>query len=56
MDKCKYCDSEAEFKVLVEDDENPIRTQLEDLCSEHMANPPSAVIESWTKSEWLSEE
>lgn len=56
MDKCKYCDADAEFIVLVEDDEFPHKSHGEDLCSEHMANPPCTVIDSWTKAEWLNEE
>lgn len=53
MDKCKYCNSNAEFKCLVEDDENPIKSHTEDVCSECMEKVKSRLIESWTKAEVL---
>lgn len=57
MDKCKYCDNEAEFKCLVEDDENPIKSHTEDVCSEcKEIYLKHLLIESWTKAEWLSME
>jgi hypothetical protein len=54
MDKCKYCDSEAEYKCLVEDDENPLHSHTEDVCSECMTKIQYGLIESWTKKEWLN--
>lgn len=52
MDKCKFCENEAEFKVMVEDDYNPQRNHTDDVCGEHY--PKYGIIESWTKMEWLS--
>jgi len=56
MDKCKYCSSDAEFKCLVEDDENPIKSHTEDVCSECIEKLTHGLIESWTKTEWLNQD
>jgi hypothetical protein len=56
MDKCKYCDNEAEFKCLVEDWENPARSHTEDVCSEHLEKVKAGLIDRWTKKEWLEME
>lgn len=53
MDKCKYCENEAEYKCLVEDDYNPQKSHTEDVCSEHIDKIRRGLIESWTKKEWL---
>jgi len=55
-DKCEYCDSEPTFIALVENDENPMKSEVIWLCDEHMATSGRAIIDSWTKSEWLNEE
>jgi hypothetical protein len=54
LDKCKYCDAEAEHKCLVENDVPP-GTHTEDVCSECLSRPDlrSGLIESWTRREWL---
>jgi hypothetical protein len=53
--KCKYCDNDAEFKCLIEDDD-PHKSHTEDVCSEHLKEIDKSLIESWTKAEWLNEE
>lgn len=57
MDKCKYCSADAEYKIMVEDD-NPSKHHIEDVCSECINKPDikCGLIESWTKAEWLNEE
>lgn len=55
MDKCKYCDNEAEFKCLVEDDENPAKSHTEDVCSECISKLKHSLLDSWTKAEWLND-
>lgn len=54
MDKCKYCSNNAEYKCMVENDENPALAHTEDVCSECMEKIKNSLIDSWTKSEWLS--
>ncbi len=54
MDKCKYCDADAEFKAMVENVYDPHKHHIEDVCSEHLETIKAGLIEAWTKAEWLS--
>lgn len=56
MDKCLYCPNEAEYKVMVEDDENPIMSHTEDVCGECLYKIEYKTIEAWTKQEWLNDD
>ena len=55
MDKCKYCDDDAEFKCLVENDYDPTKSHTEDVCSECIEKIKAGLIESWTRAEWLAD-
>lgn len=51
-DKCDKCDNIMEFKVMMENDENPMKHHLENLCGECLHKLSAGVIETWTFSEW----
>ena len=53
MDKCKYCEADAEYKAMVEQDD-PYKHETEDVCSEHLETIKFKLIEAWSKQEWLS--
>lgn len=52
---CHYCGRPAEFKVLMEDDENWTRSVCVSACSECLPTIDT-VIETWTRTEWDEED
>lgn len=53
MTKCNRCPNEAEFVVMLEDDENPHKHYTQWLCANCVDDVKHSLIEQWTIKEWL---
>jgi hypothetical protein len=54
-DKCDKCNNIMVFKVLMEDEYDPTKHHVENLCENCLYEFRAGVIEAWTFAEWDDE-